>query len=504
MAAAAAASDAPWQPRLPDVLVGRSAERPPEAVVVLVRSARTDGPPALPRTALDVGSAAGVDVRRRVEREGFGAGAGDVLDIVLDGPDDAPRRLMLVGLGRATAAEARRAGAAAARRCVKRTSVSTTVPAGASAVAAYLEGWLLATYRFSLRSAEIPPESATVELDVQPKDRAAVRAVVDRARAVAVAVHRARDLANTPSNLKSPESIVATAHELGDSAGLRVDVIAGDALVERGFGGLVAVGAGSSRPPALVVLEHAGAKRAPHVVLVGKGITFDSGGLSLKPADAMTLMKTDMAGAAAVLGAMSALRSLRVPTRVTALLALAENMPSGSSYRPGDVIEHFGGRTSEVVNTDAEGRLVLADALAYADAELDPDVVIDIATLTGAASVGLGRVHAAVFSPDDRLRRDLVAAGDAAGDPAWPMPLVEEYRDWLASPIADARHVEGTKVGGGAITAALFLQPFAGDRRWAHLDIAGPGRSDGDRHEVTRGATGYGTRLLLEWLSTLG
>jgi leucyl aminopeptidase len=188
---------------------------------------------------------------------------------------------------------------------------------------------------------------------------------------------------------------------------------------------------------------------------------------------------------------------------VTALLALAENMPSGKAFRPGDVVVHYGGRTSEVSNTDAEGRLVLADLLAYADACLNPDVVVDIATLTGAASVGLGRIHGALYSNDAAVRRGLIKASERSGEPLWPMPLVEEYRPSLDSDIADLRHVGNAKVGGGSITAALFLREFVGERRWAHVDIAGPGRSDADRFEISRGGTGFGTRVLLRWLEGL-
>jgi leucyl aminopeptidase len=238
-------------------------------------------------------------------------------------------------------------------------------------------------------------------------------------------------------------------------------------------------------------------------VLVGKGITFDSGGLSLKPNDGMVAMKADMAGGAAVIGAMSALRALQIPVRVTGLVAAAENMPSGSAYRPGDVIRHYGGRTVEVLNTDAEGRLVLADALAYADAKLNPDQVVDLATLTGAATLALSRRIGALFSNDERLATALLAAGDSSGDRLWRLPLTEDYRSALESPVADLAHVpRDRKVQGGAITAALFLREFAGPRRWAHIDMAGPGKIDADEHENSKGGTGYGVRLLLRWLES--
>jgi len=215
-------------------------------------------------------------------------------------------------------------------------------------------------------------------------------------------------------------------------------------------------------------------------------------------------MKTDMSGAAAVLATLAACRAVGVRRRVIGLLPLAENMIGASAYRPSDVVRHVGGRTVEVGNTDAEGRLVLADALAYADARLDPEIVVDVATLTGAATVALGRRHGALFSADQQLARSLQAAGDAAGEALWPLPLVEDYAVALRSEVADLRQVpaEGSE-GAGAITAALFLRSFAGGRRWAHLDIAGVARSDKDEYEVCKGATGFGARLLLRWLEGL-
>jgi len=215
-------------------------------------------------------------------------------------------------------------------------------------------------------------------------------------------------------------------------------------------------------------------------------------------------MKTDMSGAAAVLATLAACRALGVRRRVVGLLALAENAVSGSSYRPADVVRHYGGRTVEVANTDAEGRMVLADALAYADDVLDPDVLVDVATLTGAATLGLGRRHAALYATDDRLAAGLAAAADASGERVWRMPLVEDYLPALHSDVADLRHVPSDgKIGGGSITAALFLRAFTGGRRWAHLDIAGPARADSAEHEVGKGATGYGARMLLRWLESL-
>ncbi|HUR74252.1 MAG TPA: M17 family metallopeptidase, partial [Sporichthya sp.] len=324
------------------------------------------------------------------------------------------------------------------------------------------------------------------------------------------AVCLARDLANTPSMEKTPAWLAARAKQMAGRSGLEVEIWEPADLRAGGFGGILAVGAGSAREPRMIRLGYTpdgapgpSADALPHVVLVGKGITFDSGGLSLKPTDGMVAMKADMAGGAAVIGAMSALKALGVGVRVTGLVAAAENLPSGSAFRPGDVITHYGGTTVEVLNTDAEGRLVLADALAYADAHLDPDVVVDLATLTGAATLALTRRMAALFSNDDRLAKTLTDASDASGDRIWRMPLVDEYRYALDSPVADLAHVphaQNRKVQGGAITAALFLREFVGRRSWAHIDMAGPGKIDADEHENSKGGTGYGVRLLLRWL----
>ncbi|WP_345714207.1 leucyl aminopeptidase family protein, partial [Kineococcus glutinatus] len=374
---------------------------------------------------------------------------------------------------------------------------------GPEGVRAVVEGFVLASYeppRAGLRVAEAPTRTRRLLLlgEVAAAD-------VQRALATARATVLARDLAQTPSNLKDPGWLAGQAREVARTARLEVEVLDAARLRAEGFGGLLAVGGGSPSAPCLVrltaTLRGTGARSAPHVVLVGKGITYDSGGLSLKPREAMVPMKTDMAGAAAVLAVVSACAALGVRARVTALLPLAENAIGASSYRPGDVVTHYGGRTSEVANTDAEGRMVLADALAYADAQLDPDVVVDVATLTGAASLGLGKRHGALFTADDELAGQFLDAAASSGERLWRMPLVADYRELVRSELADVRQVTNDPdAGAGAVVAALFLERFAGSRRWVHLDIAGPARADSAEHEVSRGATGFGARLLLDWL----
>ena len=363
---------------------------------------------------------------------------------------------------------------------------------------ALVEGLLLASYGFSERPEREPRPLRSVTVVVP--DPAALQDDLTHALAVTRAAARARDLVNTPSLVKTPAWLAARAGEL--LAGLSLRVRDERELADEGFGGLVGVGQGSARPPRLVQATYDGGG-TNHVVLVGKGITFDSGGLSLKPTDSMLTMKSDMGGAAAVLGTLSAVADLGLPVRVTGLLACAENMPGGRAQRPGDVLTQYGGRTVEVLNTDAEGRLVLADALAYADAVLAPDALVDVATLTGAMPVALGRRTAGLFASDDALAGELAQAAATSGERLWRMPLVEDYRAALDSPTADLRNIGDPKrkLSGGSIMAALFLREFTGGRPWSHLDIAGTAWSGSDDDELTKGGTGFGVRLLTAWLA---
>ncbi|MGN6252075.1 MAG: leucyl aminopeptidase family protein, partial [Marmoricola sp.] len=304
-----------------------------------------------------------------------------------------------------------------------------------------------------------------------------------------------------PSNVKSPAWLADRAVAVGEEAGLEVEVWDERRLLAEGFGGISAVGRGSATPPRFVRLAYKpakGARKAPHVALIGKGITFDTGGLSIKPGEAMVNMKRDMTGAAVVLAVMAGLAELDCPIRVTGLLCIAENAVGGDAMRPGDVLRHYGGRTTEVVNTDAEGRLVMADGLAWAVQNLAPDALVDVATLTGGIKVALGLETGGLFGTDDTLADRLVATGAEAGEPLWRMPLVDEYVERLSSRIADANNCPPSA---SAITAALFLRPFTGGLPWAHLDIASVGDAFEDRDEWTQGPTGFGPRLLLRWLS---
>jgi leucyl aminopeptidase len=420
--------------------------------------------------------------------------------------------VLFLGVGDASPEALRRAGAALARRLPAGRAALTTAVLDEpdEGVQAFTEGILLGSYQFTMKSSG-PPAKDPGEVRLLLAGPASRAALVERAVTVAGAVALARDLANTPSMIKSPEWLAAEAVAMAAEHGLSSRVWREAELVAGGFGGILAVGAGSVHPPRLIELSYQPSQHQPapdqpvladrHVVLIGKGITFDSGGLSLKPNDGMKLMKTDMAGGAAVIAAMSALARLGVRARVTGLVAAAENLPSGTAMRVGDVITHYGGQTVEVLNTDAEGRLVLADALAYADDVLAPDLVVDLATLTGAARVALGTSIAALYATDDELATALLDAGTASGDRLWRMPLASDYRDALDSPVADLANVARAGGRAGSIDAALFLREFTGGRSWAHLDIAGAARASSDDGENTKGATGFGTRLLLRWLA---
>ena len=468
-------------------------------------------------------AATGLSAAEAISAYDLSGRAGEVTRLAARTPDGVIR-LVLLGVGDGSPADLRRAGAALARQVEPgQRAVAVLPPDGpGDGPGAFTQGLLLGGYTFSLRDgATVPdpaPEPRTVLLAVPDQQTPARRDGIQEATVIAAAVALARDLINMPSDVKTPSWLAARAVEVAGRSGLSVRIRDEAELAAAGFGGIVAVGSGSAHPPRLIELSYrpdSGAAAGPadaaqaHVVLAGKGITFDSGGLSLKPNDGMKLMKTDMAGGAVVIAVMSALRALGVRARVTGLVAAAENMPSGSAMRPGDIITIFGGRTVEVLNTDAEGRLVLADLLAYAQATLSPGVIVDLATLTGAARIALGASIGALYASADELAETLTEAGAAAGEPLWRMPMPADYAMALTSATADLAHIpsgmNGAKNGqAGSIVAAMFLREFTGGRRWAHLDIAGAAWAGSDDGELTKGGTGFGTRLLLRWLTQAG
>jgi leucyl aminopeptidase len=408
----------------------------------------------------------------------------------------------LVGIGDQSGSALRAAGASVGRK-VRGKNLSVYSACAVKEVKAHAISMALGAWVWNLKTDKKKEEP---KLLVGSKDKK----VVEDAAAIAQAMCRARDLIHTPANIKTPAWMGKQAELFAKGTGLKVRVLAGAELKE--FGGLRAVGGSSPKPgPRMIEVSYQPKSKKksvnalPHVVLVGKGITFDTGGVSLKrPYDTMMEMKSDMAGSAAILGTLTALEELQPNVRVTALMMMAENAISGTAQRPSDVIKHYGGTTVEVINTDAEGRLVLADGLAYADINLDPDYLVDIATLTGAITLGLGRQYAAMYTRDSALAAQLSKAGEASGDRVWHMPLVDDYKDSLGSDIADFNHnASKGKYSAGSVTAALFLENFVGSRRWVHLDIAGTARSEVDAGENSKGGTGFGVRLLTEWITSL-
>lgn len=430
----------------------------------------------------------------------FTAKAGEIIEVPLK--VDSLTRIYLVGVGETTDEDIRKASSALSRK-VKGTSAKVLVGLieDKKQTDIHVAALSLANYQFSMKSDKKNKKpSFVIYGDFADQ--------IARALIFAKATWQARDLIHTPSNIKNPQWLANQAKSYvaaTKSSALTIKIKAGRELKD--FGGLLAVGNSSPKPgPRFVEITYApkGSTNWPHVVLVGKGITFDTGGVSLKrPYDMMVGMKSDMAGAAAILASTVALAELKPKVKVTALLMCAENALSGTSQRPSDVIKHFGGTTVEVINTDAEGRLVLADGLAYADLKLDPDYLVDVATLTGAATLGLGRQYAAMYTRDNTLAKKLHNVGNAVGEKVWQMPLVDEYKVALESDVADFNHTaDKYDFSAGSVTAALFLEKFVGERKWVHFDIAGPGRSEVDAGENIKGGTGFATRLLLGWLDT--
>ncbi len=427
--------------------------------------------------------------------------AGEIFEIPVSAQGARCERLLLVGIGSGSITDSRAAGAAVGRKMRgKKYSVLSAIAVSKNELRAHAIALILSAYTWNQKTSTVKPENPIFIVgDSHPAD-------ISRARTLTSAVWSARDLIHTPANIKTPLWMASRAKVLTKHPDIAVEVLSGKDLAK--FGGLSAVGGSSPKPgPRFIKISYAprGSKNWPHVVLVGKGITFDTGGISLKrPYDNMMAMKTDMAGAAAVLAVVAAMPEVQPRVRVTALLMCAENALSGTSQRPSDVITQYGGTTVEVIDTDAEGRLVLADGLAYADIHLNPDYLVDIATLTGAATLGLGRQYGAMYTRDESLARRLSEAGEKSGDRVWHMPLVDDYRVALESSIADINHTaKATKFSAGSVTGALFLEHFAGNRKWVHLDIAGPARSESDSGENPKGGTGFGVRLLIEWIAGL-
>jgi leucyl aminopeptidase len=417
-------------------------------------------------------------------------------------PDD-PEWLLVVGLGAREETEAERLRVAAALAAqeaarLEATSIAWELPESddpASAADALVTGTILASYRFDRFKSGEGEESPRLE-SLTLLGPAEIADTAERARIAAEAQNRSRDLQSTPANFATPTFLAERAEEIAStSEALSVDVFGRAELKEKGMGGLIAVGQGSVEEPKLIILRYAGGGSGPRTAFVGKGVTFDTGGISLKPGAGMQEMKMDMSGAAAVLEATAAIAELGLSLDLIALVPTTENMPSGTAIKPGDVITQYNGKTVEVNNTDAEGRLILADALAYA-VEQEAERIIDLATLTGAVEVALGSTYAGLVSNDDALAAEVTEAGEITGELVWRLPLHPEYKELMKGTVADLSNL-AKKRKAGTITAASFLEEFVGETPWAHLDIAGTSWDVG-REYVGNDANGFGVRLLVE------
>ncbi len=430
------------------------------------------------------------------------------------GPETVAERILLVGLGKEAEASLkilRQITSSTAQYLAKKQLGSflldfAQIPLKktdlAERVQAVAEGLFLADYRYDRYLPEDKPGQpaalAQVGLLIADGNLAAAKEAVTAAEAVAHGVCFARDLVNAPGNLKSPEYLAMQAVAMAEQVGITAKLLDRRELERQGFGAMLGVAQGSVRDPYLIVLEYRGGEDSePPIALVGKGVVFDSGGISLKPGEKMDEMKMDMGGAAAVLGTMQAAAQLKLPINLVAVVPAVENMPSGTAIRPGDILTSLSGKTIEVLNTDAEGRLILADALTYVG-RYQPRFVIDLATLTGACIIALGNQAAAVLGNHDGLIRKLLKAGERSGERFWQLPLWEEYAAQIKSDFADVKNIGGRAAG--TITAAAFLQVFADQYKWAHLDIAGMAWEEQGKAGQPKGGTGFGVRALVEYL----
>jgi leucyl aminopeptidase len=474
----------------------------------------------------------GEDLTSRVRAAGRGFGAGyallrsretftgalDQTAVLHDRSGARIETVVLAGLGEAKKAgpdAVRRAtaeGARAAREAgVRRLAIALPERLGlgaADAAEAVVEGLHLGLYVFDSYKADRSKKAIDDARLLVPRTAlAAARRGAERGAILADSVLLVRRLGNEPGNVATPTFLAEQAKSIAAAHGLKVQVLDEPEMKALGMGALLGVAKGSEEPAKLIVLTHeppTRSRRTPTVAVVGKGLTFDSGGISIKPAAQMEDMKFDMCGGAAVLGILQAVARLRLPLRVVGLVPASENLPDGAAYKPGDILRAMNGTTIEVVNTDAEGRLILADALSYATSRLKPkpDAIVDLATLTGACVVALGSARCGLVSNDDRLARRIEEASEGSGDPVWRLPLEDAYRDRIKSVYADIKNSAGRDAG--AITAAAFLERFVAGTPWAHLDIAGTAWTDQSKGVLSKGATGFGVRVVVRMLQAFG
>ena len=443
-------------------------------------------------------------------RTKFTGAAGQVMDVPTLGQLPS-QRVVLIGMGKgkrgADAAALRSLAATAARQAISAASLSLALPdktAGAPALRAVGEGLGLGAYRFTkYLTGKRKPDSELGEVEVLRAGKAtpAETKALQVGLALSGAVALARDAVNEPPNELTPEKLAVIATDIAKRGKLKIKVLDKKGIAAAGMKLHYAVAQGSTNEPRFIHLQYVPSKPKAKLVFVGKGLTFDSGGLCIKPAQGMGEMKSDMGGAAAVLGLMEAVALLKPAVEVHVIVGAAENMPSGDAYRPGDVFGSLDGKTVEIINTDAEGRLVLADALAYAK-NLKPDLIVDAATLTGASLVALGKACSAFYVDDNRTAKRFEEAAQQAGEQFWRLPLLEDLREQLKSDIADLKHT-GERYG-GSITAALFLQEFVGDTPWVHCDVAGPVLADRAKSIYPKGATGHPVLTFVNFVESFG
>ncbi len=449
-----------------------------------------------------------------VRLEDFRGKDGEICSVVAEARLGSPR-LFLVGLGetkKLSLETYRRAAAGAAKkaRSLKVKHLALLIPdrikecpfSRPEIGVALSEGAILSLYKFDKYFTEKKDKDPKIEqltiVGTTLEDEKETKRALAKTKTVCEAVYVARDLENAPGNEIYPETLASSARQSAEKHGYTATIWDKKRIEKEGFGGLLGVNAGSDKPPRFIILEiNANRRDLDTLVLVGKGVTFDSGGISIKPSSGMAEMKMDMSGAAAVIGTMEAAARLKIPVHLVGLIPATENMPGGSAIKPGDIIVHYGGKTSEVDNTDAEGRLILADALAYAGT-YKPKAVIDLATLTGACVVALGSHATGMMGNDDELMSKLKSAGERTHERVWQLPLFDEYEKQIKSDVADVKNVGGRWAG--AITAALFLKKFVGEYKWVHLDIAGTAILEEDFPYAPKGGSGVGVRLLVEFL----
>ena len=472
-----------------------------------------EGEGALPKPAAAIDRVTGGLVSR-VRKSGEFQGKAGRTCTLHNGNDAGPRRVLLVGLGKAagccTETFRRSAGAAGlAARASMAGEMSAVLPdvpgiAREDLAAAFVEGVMLATYEYRRwKTGEGAESRSPLVRATVVEESKKYRAVLDRGialgRLLAEAAVFARDVGNTPGNEGTPTYLAERAREIAKESGMKLTLYDRADMEREGMGGILGVARGTEEPPKFIVLEHNASKKdLPCYALVGKGVTFDSGGISIKPGENMHEMKFDKCGGVAVLATMRAVGRMKLPLRVVGIVPATENMPSGAAYKPGDVVTTLGGITVEILNTDAEGRMLLVDGITYAK-KFQPKAIVDLATLTGACVVALGDAASGLFSTDENLAAQLLKASGASGERSWRMPLYPDYTDQIRSDVADFKNTGGRSAG--ACTAAALLQAHAEGTPWAHLDIAGTAWSSGkERDYLRKGATGVGPRTLVRWL----